>query len=107
MSVNKKKIFYETIKIEILAGQYLIDNMQIKLTKALAKNLLDQEQYDELIILADEKVDKNFKESVTLEMLKENLLDMQLDIFNIATAVSDLTESMFEGLEDINETDDN
>ena len=40
MSVNKKKIFYETIKIEILAGQYLIDNMQIKLTKALAKNLL-------------------------------------------------------------------
>ena len=107
MSINKKKIFYETIKIEILAGQYLIDNMQIKLTKALAKNLLDQEQYDELIILADEKVDKNFKESVTLEMLKENLLDMQLDIFNLAAAVSDLTELMFEELEDINETDDN
>ena len=40
-------------------------------------------------------------------MLKENLLDMQLDIFNLANSVSDLTELMFEGLEDINETDDN
>ena len=94
--VNKQKIFYDTVKIEIEAGQYCIDDMLMKLTKATAKNLLTIEMYEELENLAKEKADPAYKKTVTVEDLKNKIIDMELDIQDLSASVSDLTDIMFE-----------
>ena len=94
--VNKQKIFYDNIKIEIEAGQYYIDDMLMKLTKATAKNLLTIEMYEELENLAKEKADPTYKKTVTVEDLKDKIVDMELEAQTLAFTVSDLTDVVFE-----------
>ena len=100
-SVNKQKIFYDNIKIEIEAGQYYIEDMLVKLTKATAKNLLTVDMYEELEGLAKEKADPTYEKAITIEELKDKIVDLELSIQETVMSVSDLTEAVFE-LYDIN-----
>ena len=94
--VNKQKIFYDTIKIEIEAGQYYIDDMLMKLTKATAKNLLTVEMYEELETLAKEKVDPTYEKAVTVEDLKNKIIDLELNHELLLLSISDLTDMVCE-----------
>ena len=95
-SINQKKIFYENIKIEIENGQYLLEYMINKLIKALAKDLLTQEQFDELEQLTKEKVDVNYKENVTLESLEEKMINMELNISEVSLGLAELLSLILE-----------
>ena len=95
-SVNKQKIFYDNIKIEIEAGQYYIEDMLVKLTKATAKNLLTVDMYEELEVLAKEKVDTTYEKTVTVEDLKDKIVDLELEVQDLSASISDLTDIMFE-----------
>ena len=77
--INRQKIFYDNIKIEIEAGQYYIEDMLTKLTKATAKNLLTVDMYEELEILAKEKADPKYEKTVTVEDLKDKMIDLDLE----------------------------
>ena len=95
-SANRQKIFYDNIKIEIEAGQYYIDDMLVKLTKATAKNLLTVEMYEELEGLAKEKADTTYEKTVTVEELKDKIVDLELEIVNLTSGLMDLTNMVFE-----------
>ena len=105
-SVNRQKIFYNNIRIEIEAGQYYIEDMLTKLTKATAKNLLTVDMYEELEILAKEKVDTTYEKAVTVEELKDKVVDLELSIQETVMSVSDLTETVFELYDIILNTDE-
>ena len=94
--VNRQKIFYDNIKIEIEAGQYYIDDMLMKLTKATAKNLLTIEMYEELENLAKEKADPTYKKTVTVEDLKNKIVDLELNHELLLLSISDLTDMVCE-----------
>ena len=95
-SVNKQKIFYDNIKIEIEAGQYYIEDMTSKLVKALAKGLLNDEMYAELEELATQKADTTYEKTVTVEDLKDKIVDLELEVQDLSASISDLTDIMFE-----------
>ena len=76
MTANQK-VFYENIKIVIDSGQYYLGDMTDKLTKAYAKDLLNDEQYDELIQLSKEKVDSSYEKEKTVEELKQQVADLE------------------------------
>ena len=97
-SVNRQKIFYDNIKIEIEAGQYYIEDMLTKLTKATAKNLLTVDMYEELEILAKEKADPTYEKAITIEELKDKIVDMELEIVNLTSGLMDLTNMVFESV---------
>ena len=94
--INRQKIFYDNIKIEIEAGQYYIEDMLMKLTKATSKNLLTVDMYEELEILAKEKADPKYEKTVTVEELKDKVIDMELDVQALNVGIADLTEMFFE-----------
>ena len=98
-SVNRQKILYDNIKIEIEAGQYYIEDMLAKLTKATAKNLLTVDMYEELEILAKEKADPKYEKAVTVEELKDKIIDLELAVQNNGYAIVDLTEMLFSMME--------
>ena len=97
--INRQKIFYDNIKIEIEAGQYYIEDMLTKLTKATAKNLLTVDMYEELEILAKEKADPKYEKTVTVEDLKNRIIDLELDVQGNGCAIADLTEMLFNMME--------
>ena len=97
--INRQKIFYDNIKIEIEAGQYYIEDMLTKLTKATAKNLLTVDMYEELEILAKEKADPKYEKAVTVEELKDKIIDLELAVQNNGYAIVDLTEMLFSMME--------
>ena len=97
--INRQKIFYDNIKIEIEAGQYYIEDMLTKLTKATAKNLLTVDMYEELEILAKEKADPKYEKAVTVEDLKNRIIDLELAVQNNGYAIVDLTEMLFSMME--------
>ena len=97
--INRQKIFYDNIKIEIEAGQYYIEDMLVKLTKATSKNLLTVDMYEELEILAKEKADPTYEKAVTVEDLKNRIVDLELAVQNNGYAIVDLTEMLFSMME--------
>ena len=97
--INRQKIFYDNIKIEIEAGQYYIEDMLTKLTKATAKNLLTVDMYEELETLAKEKADPTYEKTVTVEDLKDRIIDLELAVQNNGYAIVDLTEMLFSMME--------
>ena len=97
--INRQKIFYDNIKIEIEAGQYYIEDMLMKLTKATSKNLLTVDMYEELEILAKEKADPTYEKAVTVEDLKNRIVDLELAVQNNGYAIVDLTEMLFSMME--------
>ena len=97
--INRQKIFYDNIKIEIEAGQYYIEDMLTKLTKAYAKGLLDGDMYTELEALAQEKADGTYEKAVTVEDLKNRIVDLELAVQNNGYAIVDLTEMLFSMME--------
>ena len=97
--INRQKIFYNNIKIEIEAGQYYIEDMLMKLTKATSKNLLTVDMYEELEILAKEKADPKYEKTVTVEDLKNRIIDLELAVQNNGYAIVDLTEMLFSMME--------
>ena len=97
--INRQKIFYDNIKIEIEAGQYYIEDMLVKLTKATSKNLLTVDMYEELEILAKEKADPTYEKAVTVEDLKNRIIDLELAVQNNGYAIVDLTEMLFSMME--------
>ena len=94
--INRQKIFYDNIKIEIEAGQYYIEDMLTKLTKATAKNLLTVEMYEELEILAKEKADPKYEKTVTVEDLKDKMIDLELSVSELIAGFADVTDLVFE-----------
>ena len=76
MTTNQK-VFYENIKIVIDSGQYYLEDMTNKLTKAYAKDLLNDAQYDELISLAKTKVDNSYEKTKTVEELIQQVSDLE------------------------------
>ena len=97
--INRQKIFYDNVKIEIEAGQYYIEDMLMKLTKATSKNLLTVDMYEELEILAKEKADPKYEKTVTVEDLKNRIIDLELDVQGNGCAIADLTEMLFNMME--------
>ena len=97
--INRQKNFYDNIKIEIEAGQYYIEDMLTKLTKATAKNLLTVDMYEELEDLAKEKADPKYEKAVTVEELKDKIIDLELAVQNNGYAIVDLTEMLFSMME--------
>lgn len=94
--INRQKIFYDNIKIEIEAGQYYIEDMLMKLTKATSKNLLTVDMYEELETLAKEKADPKYEKAVTVEDLKDKIVDMELSIIDLTASFADLTNIVFD-----------
>lgn len=94
--INRQKIFYDNIKIEIEAGQYYIEDMLTKLTKATAKNLLTVDMYEELEILAKEKADPKYEKTVTVEDLKDKMIDLELSVSELIAGFADVTDLVFE-----------
>ena len=94
--INRQKIFYDNIKIEIEAGQYYIEDMLTKLTKAYAKGLLDGDMYTELEALAQEKADGTYEKAVTVEDLKDKMIDLELSVSELIAGFADVTDLVFE-----------
>ena len=94
--INRQKIFYDNIKIEIEAGQYYIEDMLVKLTKATSKNLLTVDMYEELEILAKEKADPKYEKTVTVEDLKDKMIDLELSVSELIAGFADVTDLVFE-----------
>ena len=103
-TANQQKIFYDNIKIEIESGQYYIEDMLIKLTKAFAKGFLDADTHTELEELAKQKVDTSYEKTVTVEELKEKIMDLELEVTNLTSGVMDLTNIVFKLRDLLNET---
>ena len=70
--------------------------MLMKLTKATAKNLLTIEMYEELENLAKEKADTTYKKTVTVEDLKDKIVDLELNHELLLLSISDQTDMVCE-----------
>ena len=73
--------------------------MLTKLTKATAKNLLTVDMYEELEELATQKADPSYEKTVTVEDLKDRIIDLELAVQNNGYAIVDLTEMLFSMME--------
>ena len=95
-NANQRKIFYDTIKIEITNGQYYLEDMQTKLTKALAKGLLNSDMYTELEILAKKSADPTYEKTLTVEALKDKIIDLELIVQEVIATNCDIIDIVME-----------
>lgn len=87
------RAFYNTLKSEIMKGQYLLSQMEAKIDIALAKDYLTFDEAEELKVLAIEKQDPTYKPLVTLE---DRLAEAEVDITNNRLCIADLTITLFD-----------
>lgn len=89
-------VFYETLKIEVQKGQYILSEMMNKIEIALAKGYLTFENAEELKALAETCQDASYSPAVTLE---KRLSSAEVEILNNKLCIAELSEMIFQ-LED-------
>lgn len=97
-------VFYETLKIEVQKGQYILSDMIGKIDIALAKNYLNFETAEELKGLAETSQDPNYSPAITLE---KRLAAAEVEILNNKLCIADLSEMVFQLEDKINHLESN